>query len=473
MMFRITIVLCAMLSMALQAWTQDPYRIEGENIVLQLNRNMPLHEQERLLEISGLKGLSLDSLWNFSTLGHWQKEGWKLHAQGKTICKIYKPIASLSGDIKLSKDGVVLSDLRDVIAQQVRATFGVNNFRRLSVQTIGNGRVRFFLPDQVQARDVILAGTFNSWSTSQTHMIKTDSGWVYDVPLKAGKHCYKFIIDGHWIHDRENLNREDDLYGGYNSVYYVTNYEFRLKGYRDAKEVMLSGSFNDWNERKVKMQRATDGWSVMAYLAEGTHEYKFIVDGRWIRDPMNAVSRTDGKGNVNSVISIGDVIRFKVEGFKDTNAMMVAGDFNGWRPGELKMNKTSTGWELPYVLGPGNYQYKFIADGNWFIDPENPHTGTDRGHVNSLLVVEPTHSFLLRGYASARDVMIAGNFSDWRPYRMKKTAEGWVIDLYLKPGKCLYKFVVDGQWILDPSNNLWEENRFGTGNSVLWLGQQR
>jgi hypothetical protein len=47
----------------------------------------------------------------------------------------------------------------------------------------------------------------------------------------------------------------------------------------------------------------------------------------------------------------------------------------------------------------------------------------------------------------------------------------WIFPMYLKPGKYTYKFIVDGRWILDPANRLYEENRYGTGNSVFWMDQ--
>jgi hypothetical protein len=54
-------------------------------------------------------------------------------------------------------------------------------------------------------------------------------------------------------------------------------------------------------------------------------------------------------------------------------------------------------------------------------------------------------------------------------YSMKKVNDGWMVELFLPVGKCLYKFIVDGQWIIDPGNKLWEQNEFGTGNSLLWV----
>jgi hypothetical protein len=54
---------------------------------------------------------------------------------------------------------------------------------------------------------------------------------------------------------------------------------------------------------------------------------------------------------------------------------------------------------------------------------------------------------------------------------MKKEENEWILPVHLAPGKHLYKFVVDGKWIIDPSNDLWEQNENNTGNSVLWLSE--
>jgi len=36
-------------------------------------------------------------------------------------------------------------------------------------------------------------------------------------------------------------------------------------------------------------------------------------------------------------------------------------------------------------------------------------------------------------------------------------------------GKHKYKYLVDGKWITDPNNKNWEQNEFGTGNSIIWV----
>jgi hypothetical protein len=440
------------------------YRIEGQNVVLYLDNAWSKSEQERLLEIAGLKGLSLDTLWNQQNLGRFSKSGWKLGQPVKRTAKIYKPLNHLSGDVKLDKDLVLLNYDKTVI-EQTRATFGFNEFRQRSVVTLPGGETHFFLKGRQSAGDVYLSGTFNGWSTLSRPMTKTDSGWVAKMTLPPGKHCYKFIVNGYWMPDPENLHREDDLHGGWNSVYFGTNHIFKLAGFKQADEVILSGSFNNWSKREAKLNKTKTGWEIPVYLKDGVHEYKFIVDKKWITDPANpSLSQ-----NENSVFQLGEPFKFELKGFLRAKEVYLAGNFNNWNPKELKMSRTSTGWIIPYVLSAGNYQYKFIVDGEWIMDPENALTGVEGWHANSLVSIKPNHTFLFKGDMSAREVQLAGNFSDWREYSMKKTPEGWKLELYLPPGKCLYKFIVNGKWILDPANPLWEQNEFDTGNSVLWL----
>lgn len=471
MKFRVTILL--QLITVLSGYAQLPdlkeYKIEGHNIVLHLESKMPREEQEKLLLKTGMEGLSLDTLWKFNSLGRWAKDGWKL-AKTNSGYKIYKSITDLTGDIKWNKAIIhYKSDLTMTIRSQVAANFGVNAIRNRAVVTDASG-TRFFLKGYRSAGDVYLSGTFNEWSTLKTRMIKSDSGWHVTVPLQPGKHQYKYIIDSHWKEDPFNDQREDDGQGGYNSVYFVTNYVFTLSGRPGAKRVIVSGTFNNWNERDLKMKQTSTGWALPVYLKDGTFEYKFIVDGEWIVDPGNPNRRDDGKGNYNSFIEKGEAAVFKLNGFPDAHRVIVAGEFNNWNEEQLVMKKTDTGWELPYVLGPGNYQYKFIVDGQWMTDPANPHLASLYGHTNSVLTVKPNHTFILKQYLNATSVAVAGTFNDWGVgYTMKKTPEGWIYQAFLPPGKHLYKFIVDGKWIIDPGNEQWEQNEFRNGNSVLWI----
>lgn len=444
------------------------YRIEGNDIVLYIHEKWSQQEREKVLEMCGMKGLPLDTLLKFGHLGSWAKDGWKFVKTDRNSYKIYKPLSDLSGDVKWSKEVFVLSDQMKLLKEQTTATYGFNSFKRKTVFALKNGKTRIVLPN-ARGREVYLSGTFNNWSTLSTPMTKTDTGWYADISIQEGKHCYKFIIDGQWIHDQFNNRREDDYHGGYNSVYFVTNYVFRLKGYPDTEEVVVAGTFNDWNKRELRLRRVNNEWILPVYLHEGTYSYKFLVDRQWITDPDNTQTRVDDQGNRNSYVSFGKPAVFRLNGFTNAKKVMVAGDFNHWNEQELVMTKTNSGWELPYVLAEGNYQYKFIVDGQWLTDPANPHTGTHDGHQNSVLSVEPNYTFTLEGFQGVRSVYVAGNFNDWQGYAMKKTGDGWSINLYLPKGKCLYKFIIDGKWIIDPGNSFWEQNEHHTGNSVLWI----
>jgi len=69
----------------------------------------------------------------------------------------------------------------------------------------------------------------------------------------------------------------------------------------------------------------------------------------------------------------------------------------------------------------------------------------------------------------AKKVAVTGNFSSWDAsgVSMKKIKGGvWKASVSLEPGKYEYKFIVDGQWMNDPSNNNTVKNQFGTLNSV-------
>jgi len=55
---------------------------------------------------------------------------------------------------------------------------------------------------------------------------------------------------------------------------------------------------------------------------------------------------------------------------------------------------------------------------------------------------------------------------------MQQRSNGWIFPIHLPPGRYAYKFIIDGEWIVDPDNPYYEENEYDTDNSVLWIGQE-
>jgi hypothetical protein len=82
------------------------------------------------------------------------------------------------------------------------------------------------------------------------------------------------------------------------------NTTFTLEGYPNATLVVLSGSFNNWNQSQFVFGREGDKWVCRVDLEPGKHAYKFIVDGNWILDPANSNTEEDDYGVKNSVIVV-------------------------------------------------------------------------------------------------------------------------------------------------------------------------
>ena len=67
-----------------------------------------------------------------------------------------------------------------------------------------------------------------------------------------------------------------------------------------ARKVCLAGSFSQW--QPVTMRKQKNGsFAVTVEVPAGTHEYRFIVDGRWTTDPDNESYVPNPYGSANSI----------------------------------------------------------------------------------------------------------------------------------------------------------------------------
>ncbi len=452
--------------------------LSGGKFVLKIDLNWDKQQQRKFAELYDLDSAFVRHLFQHDFSYFSGNDDWQLNVVGKDIVELSSKIEADNEGAARSK---ILAETYEVSektnglegssVQPVASVFGANQFTFEQAFRYNKGRGCFFLLGYESARKITIAGSFNQWSTIASPMEFTGKGWFICIPLPPGKHAYKFIVDGRWLHDPANKNKERDGHNDYNSVIYCTNYEFRLNGFPKAGTVVLTGSFNNWNTKSLKMEKTSTGWSLPVYLREGTHTYKFIVDGKWINDPENELVRPDGNGNLNSSIGIGDVYVFKLEGHKEAQEVKLAGSFNSWNPNELIMEKTANGWVLPYHLAPGYYEYKFLVDGRWITDPGNKQTVGSGEFANSFLSFKPNYTFRFKASPDVKQVRLSGSFNNWsgEGYPMIKVDDEWQCSLYLQPGRYAYKLIVDGKWTLDEANPLWEENEVGTGNSVLWI----
>jgi len=118
----------------------------------------------------------------------------------------------------------------------------------------------------------------------------------------------------------------------------------------------------------------------------GVLEYRLIIDGLWVKDPLNPDSRIDPvSGIVKSVITIPYIKRPDSpnrgpEGnltftyyAPPGETITVAGSFNNWDPFMYELRETSPGfYTLSLPLPAGTYQYTFFYRGERRLDPNNP-----------------------------------------------------------------------------------------------------
>lgn len=454
--------------------------ISNNRIYFRLDKRWSQQERKEFGEAFSLDSLLIEKAFSATTPLMYDSLTWEVNRLDNNHIEISKPIdtdwtPNLSNDVLLRDDiQVPIPVIVFTGFMNTSNKFGINDFNDPSVFSYQNDTATFLLKGHDRAERVYLSGTFNNWSTMQQPMQKTTEGWLTSIPLKPGRYLYKFIIDGKWRPDPGNRLYEYDGHSGYNSIVFCYNHSFELNGYEKAKKVFVAGSFNNWRPRQIRMNPTAGGaWVLPVYLDMGTHFYKYVVDGKWITDPDNKNLRLDADGNANSFFGIGDTIIFRLKGYESANTVILSGNFNNWSWNELTMNKVPGGWELPYVLGPGNYEYKFIVDGKWITDPENPYTIGSGDFTNSCFTFKPNVTFTLPHFENAKSVIVTGTFNNWniKAYEMERVNGVWTYSMYLNPGKYTYKFIVDGSWLIDPGNPTWEENSFGTGNSVIWVGQ--
>ena len=257
-------------------------------------------------------------------------------------------------------------------------------------------------------------------------------------------------------------------------------------------EVFVSGEFNDWatNHWHWKMNKVSDTrFELTKKLYDFTNdfdwEFKFIVNGEHWAEPSSEFENiTVAKTETGKPLFVYNLklysafasdygnVTFKLKGYEYARNVIVSGTFNRWDTNGFKMKKTDNGWMVTLQLRPNLYQYKFIVDGMWIEDPNNPSKIENEFHgFNSLIDVQKNIEFRLCGYEDADSVILSGDFNDWSEdeYKLTKVGGCWVYNKVLSGGKYHYKYIIDGKWITDPYNSVKEFDGKGHINSVCMV----
>lgn len=96
-----------------------------------------------------------------------------------------------------SETGAVAAPSQEVVAREIAFTINAPN-----------------------AREIYLVGDFNHWKLNdESRLSRLDDGkWGKRLGLSPGRYRYKFVIDGEWVLDSQNIEREQNPFGTFDSV---------------------------------------------------------------------------------------------------------------------------------------------------------------------------------------------------------------------------------------------------------------
>jgi len=78
-----------------------------------------------------------------------------------------------------------------------------------------------------------------------------------------------------------------------------------------------------------------------------------------------------------------------------------------------------------------------------------------------------TIRFSVKPQGSPQEVAVAGDFSHWRPLAMRRQMDGTFARTARVAGVTFeYKFLIDGQWQIDPDHSHWAVSPLGSVNSL-------
>jgi chromosome partitioning protein len=155
----------------------------------------------------------------------------------------------------------------------------------------------------------------------------------------------------------------------------------------EIRELFKDLCFDTVIRQNVKLREAASrGRPIhsVARSANGAHDYAAL-----------AVEVVATAPEPVQTLSVGDPTREVVVQFRDPRAsdVRIAGDFNGWVPDKgvrslIEAEGETRIWTKILHLAPGRYQYRYVVDGEWREDPDNPDgVASHVGGRNSILVV--------------------------------------------------------------------------------------
>lgn len=162
----------------------------------------------------------------------------------------------------------------------------------------------------------------------------------------------------------------------------------------EIRELFSDRCFDAVIRQNVKLREAAlrgKPVSMVAPTSNGSTDYATLALEVEAQGPPEIAQSLPEESRVEQTAAPRQIeVHFRDE---DASDVRIAGDFNGWIPDKgvrslIETSGKTRVWTKVIQLPPGTYEYRFVVDGEWQEDPENPRSVTSTaGRSHSVLVV--------------------------------------------------------------------------------------
>jgi len=107
-----------------------------------------------------------------------------------------------------------------------------------------------------------------------------------------------------------------------------------------------------------------------------------------VKKPVKKVAKKAAKKVKKKPGKNENLVKFQIEA-EGRNEIYVAGSFNNWDPKANRLLKSKDKYTTSIILPKGRYEYKFVINGIWCVDPNcDDWQPNSMGTINSIITVE-------------------------------------------------------------------------------------
>jgi len=107
-----------------------------------------------------------------------------------------------------------------------------------------------------------------------------------------------------------------------------------------------------------------------------------------VKKTVKKTAKKTAKKSVRKLKPNEKLVKFQIQA-EPGSEVYLAGSFNAWDPKANKLRKSKDIYTTSIVLEKGRYEYKFVINDVWHVDPNCPEwQPNSMGSINSLITVE-------------------------------------------------------------------------------------